>query len=379
MSNKSVQIIHELLLRAGIEINGNNCYDIQIKDQRFYESLLKSAALALGETYMNAWWECEKLDEFFFRLLRADLENIVLADKRFLYSILRDKLRLFFTQFINLQSKSRAKQVGKRHYDLGNDLFQGMLDKRMNYSCAYWKNSTTLNEAQEAKLELICQKLQLQPGMRVLDIGCGWGGFAKYAAEKYRVNIVGITISAEQKKFAEANCRDLPIEIRLQDYRDLNEPFDRICSIGMFEHVGHKNYRTYLNTTYRCLAEGGLFLLHTIGNNISTLLPNEWITKYIFPNGALPSIQQISRHIEGLFVMEDWHNFGADYDKTLMAWHQHFNQHWETLKSQYDEQFYRMWNFYLLASAGAFRARDIQVWQIVLSKKGISGGYTSIR
>jgi len=379
MRNEVVQIIQQLLNKAGIQINGNNPADIHIKDERLYNRLLKSPDLGLGETYMDGWWECNQLDQFFFQLLRADLENIIRRDKRFLHSLLRHKLRSFLTQLFNFQTKSRARQVGRKHYDLGNDLFQAMLDKRMNYSCGYWKNSMTLDEAQEAKLELICQKLQLKPGMRVLDIGCGWGSFAKYAAEKYQVHVVGVTISKQQAAYAKQSCQHLPIEIRLQDYRELNETFDRICSIGMFEHVGHKNYRTFMQVAHRCLAENGLFLLHCIGNNISTTLANEWIAKYIFPNGHLPSIQQISRSFEGLFVMEDWHNFGADYDKTLMAWHYNFKQHWPTLKQHYDERFYRMWTYYLLVSAGAFRARDIQLWQVVLAKNGVLGGYQSLR
>lgn len=378
MHNTSKKIIKKLFEKSGITINGNQPWDIQIQSDNFYNGIWIRPELSLGEGYVNGLWECKKLDEFFHRLLRFNIKNYNRDESLFIYHII-EKLNSLYAHFINLQTKKRAYIVGKRHYDIGNDLYQKMLDKRMNYSCGYWKNCDTLDEAQEAKLELICQKLQLKPGMKVLDIGCGWGSFSKYAAEKYDVSVTGITISEEQKKLAEESCKGLPIKILLQDYRDLDEPFDRICSIGMFEHVGYKNYRTYMKVAARCLKKDGLFLLHTIGNNYTTGLANPWIRKYIFPNGALPSIRQIGKSIEHLFTMEDWHNFGADYDKTLLAWHANFNQHWDSLKHDYDETFRRIWNYYLLSCAGAFRARDIQLWQIVLSKSGLEGGYRSIR
>jgi len=171
----------------------------------------------------------------------------------------------------------------------------------------------------------------------------------------------------------------LPIELRLQDYRDVHETFDHVISLGMFEHVGYKNYRTYMEVASRCLKDDGLFLLHTIGGNMSVTHTDPWIERYIFPNSMLPSLAQIGKAIEKIFVMEDWHNFGADYDKTLMAWFHNFNKHWDTLKGKHGDRFYRMWKFYLLASAGGFRARKNQLWQIVLSKNGVPGGYASIR
>jgi cyclopropane-fatty-acyl-phospholipid synthase len=254
-----------------------------------------------------------------------------------------------------------------------------MLDSRMNYTCGYWKNAQTLDQAQVAKMDLACQKLLLKPGMRLLDIGCGWGAMAKYAAQHYGVSVVGITISEQQAQYAQKNCQDLPVEIRLQDYRDLHEPFDRIVSLGMLEHVGFHNYRAYMQMANRCLTDNGLFLLHTIGSNQSVVTADPWITRYIFPHGMLPSIAQIGTAIEGLFVMEDWHNFGVDYDKTLMAWQHNFSSAWPKLNSLYDENFYRMWNYYLLLCAGGFRARAMQLWQIVLSKNGLPEGYQAPR
>ncbi len=372
-TEKYKSVVQELLSLAGIEINGRNPWDIQVNDERFYKRAVTEAELGLGESYMDGWWDVEKLDEMIFRIVRADLQNKVRRN-------LKIALQLAGFYLINMQARHRAFIIGERHYDLGNDLFQNMLDKRMNYSCAYWKNAANLDEAQENKLELICKKLYLKSGMRVLDIGCGWGAFGKYAAEKYGVEVVGITVSKEQVSLGKELCKGFPVEIRLMDYRDLNEKFDRIVSVGMIEHVGYKNYRTYFEIANKCLNEDGLFLLHTIGEVRSVKNTDAWTHKYIFPNGMLPSIAQLSKAAEGLFVIEDLHNFGADYDKTLLAWYDNFNTNWYKIKEKYGERFYRMWKYFLLSSAGAFRARNKnQLWQIVLSKNGVPGGYISVR
>jgi cyclopropane-fatty-acyl-phospholipid synthase len=254
-----------------------------------------------------------------------------------------------------------------------------MLDTRMVYSCGYWREARTLEAAQEAKLDLICRKLGLKEGDRLLDIGCGWGGLAKFAAERYGATVVGLTVSKEQAALARERCKGLPIEIRVQDYRTLSERFDHIASVGMFEHVGVKNYRTYFEVARRCLKEEGLFLLHTIGGNRSVRSVEPWIGKYIFPGGMLPSVAQIGAGIERLFVMEDWHNFGSYYDTTLLAWWHNFDAAWPALRAKYGERFYRMWKYYLLICAGTFRARHSELWQIVLSPHGVPGGYISVR
>jgi cyclopropane-fatty-acyl-phospholipid synthase len=276
-------------------------------------------------------------------------------------------------------AKSQAYRDGKVHYDLGNDFYQAMLGNNMVYSCGYWKNAATLEEAQVAKLDLVCRKLGLRKGQRVLDIGCGWGGFARYAAMNYGVSVTGITVSREQEHLARELNRGLPVEIRYQDFREVKEVFDHIVSIGMFEHVGYKNYREYMAVVRRSLASNGLFLLHTIGNLNTSINQEPWIAKYIFPNSKLPSIKQIAQAIEGLFVLEDLENFGADYDRTLMVWNQNFENHWQDFRQTYDERFHRMWRYYLLMCSGAFRARYLQLWQLVLSKRGVPDGYRSIR
>jgi len=365
--NQWYRIVSEMLSSADIRINGNRPFDLKVKNTDFYKRVLQEGSLGLGESYMDGWWECERLDIFFQRVLRAGLEDKL--PRHF-----KDTLRIAAARILNLQSRKRAWIVGKEHYDLGNDLFTLMLDPYMQYSCGYWKDATTLEEAQEAKLKMICDKLQLKPGLRLLDIGCGWGGLSEYAARHYGVSVVGVTISAEQQKLAQDRCEGLDVTILLQDYRDLNDQFDRRVSVGMFEHVGPKNYQTYFNVAKRNIKPDGIFLLHTIGSNKTDLSVDPWIDKYIFPNGCLPSIQQIAHTSESLFVMEDWHNIGADYDRTLMAWHARFHQHWPPLAERYGDRFHRMFTYYLNACAGAFRARDIQLWQVVFSPQGVDGG-----
>ncbi|WP_047708509.1 cyclopropane fatty acyl phospholipid synthase [Plesiomonas sp. ZOR0011] len=361
------RIATELLDKAGIMINGPRPFDMRIKHPDTLMRILQEGSLGLGESYMDGWWECDRLDVFFDKVLTAKLDQQ-------LPSHLKDILRIARARIFNMQTRHRAWQVGKEHYDLGNDLFNAMLDPNMQYSCAYWKDADTLADAQVAKLKMICEKLQLQPGMEVLDIGCGWGGLAAYMAKEYGVSVVGVTISKEQQQLAQKRCEGLPVQIMLQDYRDLNEEFDRIVSVGMFEHVGPKNYRTYFNVVNRCLKKDGLFLLHCIGSNTSGVKADAWISKYIFPNGCLPSIRQIADEAEGHLIMEDWHNFGADYDKTLMAWDENFVRAWDSIKDNYSPRFYRMFRYYLNACAGAFRARDIQLWQVLFSHSGLRGG-----
>jgi cyclopropane-fatty-acyl-phospholipid synthase len=373
------ETIKALLLSAGIELNGTGEADIQVNNPDFYKLVLQKGALGLGESYMGGWWDAKKPDEFIHRALKASLDEKIMSWKLLPY-ILRAKL-------INSGRRSKAFEIGIRHYDLGNTLFQKMLDKRMVYSCGYWKDARNLDEAQEAKLDLICRKLYLKPGMKVLDVGCGWGSFCKYAAENYSVEVVGITVSKEQVALGKEFCKGLNVDILFKDYRELNTGsaigegnlFDRVVSVGMIEHVGYKNYRVFMETIHRMLKDDGLFLLQTIGNNKSVVSSDPWTDKYIFPNSMLPSIKQIGSSIEDFFVMEDWHNFSDYYDKTLMAWFENFDNSWNSIKSQYDDKFYRMWKFYLLSEAGAFRARRNQLWQILLSKGGIPGGYKSIR
>ena len=363
--------IESLLDVAGIRIDGDAPSDIRVHDDRLYARVLTHGSLGLGEAYMDGWWDTPDLVGMLSRLLAAHVEE---QAGRF------DNLRLWLIASLwNVQRGRHAYEVGERHYDLGNDLFEAMLGKRLVYSCGYWREARDLDAAQEAKLDLVCRKLGLEPGMRVLDIGCGWGEALKFAAERYGVTGVGVTVSQEQADYARTLCEGLPIEIRLQDYRALDERFDRVWSIGMFEHVGLKNYATYFDVVRRCLAPDGLSLLHSIGSERSGNHTDPWIERYIFPNSMLPSAAQIATAAEGRQLIEDWHNFGADYEPTLLAWQANFEAAWPRLAERYGERFRRMWLFYLAASAASFRTRRNQLWQIVMSSHGVPGGYRAPR
>ena len=361
-------VVEQAAAFAGIAVNGTNPWDLIVHNEAFYNRVLKDQSLGLGESYMAGWWDSPALDQFFFHLLRGNVETQLKPTWTMGWAVVKAKL-------FNHQTKSKSLEVIAQHYQLGDDLYQNMLDETMTYSCGYWKNASSLAEAQKAKYDLIARKLNFQKGMRVLDIGCGWGGFAKYAAENYGVQVVAITLSEHQAAYARKVCANLPVEVRIQDYREMTETFDRIVEIGMFEHVGQKNYRAFMEMAHRCLTKDGLLMLHTIGCNTSCLTADAWVDRYIFPNGRLPSIAQIGSAIEGLFIMEDWHNFSADYDKTLMAWFANFDRNWHKIENLYSPTFYRMWKYYLLSFAGSFRARRLQLWQVVLAKEGVLGGY----
>ena len=358
------EIVETLLQEAGISTSGNNPYDISIHNEEFYPRLLCDGALGLGESYMDGWWDCEAIDQLLDKARRAALHERMRGNgTKVAWHYLKSKV-------LNLQNCSRAFQVAEKHYDVGNDLYEFMLGKTMAYTSAYWREADTLDEAQEAKLDLVCRKLNLEPGMTVLELGCGFGSFAIYAAKNYGVSVKGVTVSKEQVKWAQKQSKGLPVKIELADYRNVTGTYDRVISIGVMEHVGYKNYRSYMETVYRTLKNDGIAFIHTIGGNRSVTAADAWTSKYIFPNGMIPSVTQLAEAMESLFVMEDWHNFGPDYDRTLMAWHENFERAWPQLRDNYGQRFYRMWRFYLLSCAGSFRSRLLQLWQIVLTKQG---------
>ena len=365
------RMVEQLLGETDIRIDGDRPWDVRVLDGRLYRRVLSGGTLGLGEAYMDGWWECDAIDQMVDRAQRggsARRFSSPLATARRLDALVR-----------NRQTRERAREVGRHHYDVGNDLYERMLDRRMVYSCGYWRSAADLDAAQEAKLTLVADKLGLEPGMRVLDIGCGWGGAAAFLAQERGCDVVAITISEQQAALARERCADLPVEIRLQDYRDVDEPFDRVYSIGMFEHVGFKNYEAYFEVCRRCLRDpDGLTLLHTIGGSRSTHVTDPWIERYIFPNSMLPSAAQITRAAEGTLELQDWQNFGADYAPTLMAWHANVDAAWAELPG-YDERFRRMWRFYLLSSAGTFRSGNLQLWQVVFSRQGLTDAYRGVR
>ncbi len=368
--NKSERYVRELLRAADINVGGSRPHDIRVNNPEFYTRVLRDGSLGFGESYMDGQWDADVLDEALKRVLLAKLD--VIARKNIPLVLHTAKAKL-----LNLQNKMRAFQVGEQHYDIGNELYTGMLDNSMAYTCAYWRDGArTLEEAQTAKLDLVCRKLNLKEGMRVLELGCGWGGFAKHAAENYGVSVVGFTVSKEQASFASEWTKHLPVEIRMQDYREARGTYDAVVSIGLMEHIGPKNYRSYMELVDRCLAPGGVALVHTIAGNRAVDIIEPWFEKYIFPNAVLPTIGNLSSAFDDLFVCEDVHNIGPDYDLTLMAWNRNFNEIWPTLSKQnpskYNERFYRMWTFYLLCSAAGFRTRYTQLFQLVLTRAGTS-------
>ncbi|MDE1981706.1 MAG: cyclopropane fatty acyl phospholipid synthase [Betaproteobacteria bacterium] len=374
-SDRVLGQIQALLEPAGVRLNGSHPWDPQIhRPDAFHQKLFSRWSLGLGESYMDGDWDCERLDEFFNRVLWARVDQKVPPGLR-----LKITLEVLRSRLTNRQSRDRAFQVGERHYDVGNDLFEAMLDSRMIYSCGYWARAATLEQAQRDKLELICRKLELKPGETLLDVGCGWGGLARYAAENYQVAVLGITVSKEQQHLAQARCEGLPVTIRLCDYRDLTGSFDKIVSVGMFEHVGPRNYRTYFDAALRLLKPEGLFLLHTIGSAATVPTTDSWIDRYIFPNGHLPSLPEITHPFHDELQLEDWHNFGHDYDRTLMAWHERFEAAWPQLAPRYGERFGRMWRYYLLCCAGLFRSGEGRLWQLVLSRRGRRAEYRAPR
>ena len=367
-------VVRRLASQMGITINGDAASDIQVHDHRFFARVLAHGSLGLGESYMEGWWDCDDLAQLHFLIGRYDVHAAWKPSWRLLPEIAKSRLA-------NLQSQRRSGIVAKRHYDITVDVYRHMTDKWMTLSCGYWKDARTLLEAQEAKLDLICRKIGLSRGDRVLDIGCGFGSFVRYAAEHYDCHVTGINVSAEQVKVARELCRGLPAVIHHCDYRQMavfngDGPFDKVVSAGMFEHVGLQNHRTYMKVVHHCLREGGSFLLHTIGSNISSFHNDLWFDKYIFPNALVPSLKQIVSAAEAVFVVEDCHNFGPDYAQTLRYWFENFDATWTAPRS---EPFYRMWKYFLLAGEGGFRARQKQLWQVVLSKGGLREDYRRAR
>lgn len=355
------RFIRELLENAGIEIGGRAPHDIVVHDPRFFAWVARDGALGLGEAYVHGLWDSPAVDQTITRFHQAKLSHVIRNNWKYAAAVIKAKL-------LNLQSRDRSFRMGEHHYDIGNDLYRAMLDKRMIYTCGYWRDAKNLDEAQEAKLDLVCRKLGLRSGMRVLDLGCGWGGFAKYAAENYGVEVTGFSVSKEQVALGRELCAGLPVDLRLDDYRNARGRYDRVVSIGIMEHVGYKNYRTYMEVVDRCLAPGGVSLIHTIGSHTTDSVPDTWTQKYVFPNSHLPSLAQLARAMEGLFTLADLHSLCSHYDPTLMAWYRNFTAAWSALKTKYTDQFYRIWTYYLLMSAAAFRARYINLFQIVMTR-----------
>ena len=372
MSQIARNFVSKLLDQAGVFINGNRPWDIQVHKERFYGRTLRGS-LGFGESYMDGDWDVESIDGLFRRIIRM---NVTHSPMVLLNRVLLDAR----SRLTNLQTRHGSRAIAEAHYDLDHRLYERFLGPYNQYTCCFYHRAETLEEAEVEKLEMVCNKLDLQEGDRVLDIGCGWGGFAKYAAETRGCHVTGISISTEQIAYARKYTRGLPVEIIECDYRDLLQKFqpghfDKIVIIGMIEHVGYKNYRRIFEIVRQVLKDKGLFLLHTIGNSCITRVVDPWIEKHIFRNSMAPAMAQLARSLEGLFVVQDWENYGHYYASTLAHWQERFEKNWSDIAAiptsrPFDERFRRMFNYYFLSCKAGFETEHIFLWHLVMSKEG---------
>lgn len=360
-----------ILSEAGVPVNSPEPWSIHVKNERLWDRVVSQHELGLGESYVDGWWECQSVDQMLTKLLTVKAAARLTPSLSVVFSALKSNI-------LNMQTKARAAENAKHHYNIGNNLYERMLDSEMAYSCGYWKEAKNLDQAQLSKFDLICRKLKLEKGMTLLDIGSGWGGFLRYAVKNYGVHATGISPADQQILLAKERSSGLNIDFYQMDYRDFTGRFDRVVSVGMMEHVGPKNFRDFFEKCDELLAPNGIMLHHLISGTRAQNKTDGFFNRYIFPGGVIPSPSQITKAAEGLFILEDVHNFGLDYDKTLMAWHKNINKRWEEIP-EYDMRFKRMWNYYLLASAAGFRSRGLNLNQYVFRKEGILEPYIPVR
>ena len=345
---------------------------LKILDKSLHWKLLINPDLYLGEGYMNGSIVIENgsLTEF----LDIAIKNIGRDPTNKITNILSRFRRVYryITNF-NLIGKSKANVA--HHYDISEKFYDLFLDEKRQYSCAYFKNENdTLEVAQNNKIDHIIKKLNLKPNQKILDIGCGWGTLALDIAKKTQCEVVGITLSENQLKYAKQKAKEMnlenQVEFRLADYRQINEKFDRVVSVGMFEHVGRKFYSKYFNKVFNFLNEDGVALIHTIGSVNPPRGSQPWITKYIFPGGYTPSLSEVSLPIEksGL-IISDLEVLRNHYEHTLRHWKERFISKKGQVLDMFDEKFFRMWEFYLVGCEMAFKWSDQVVFQFQLTKK----------
>jgi len=353
--------LDSILSRAGVSINGNQPWDITVIDNRFYGHVLANGSLGLGESYMRQYWSTQDLEELFYRLVSSGMEEV---GNRIPGRI----ISRIFSRGLNRQTTHKSKKNAEHHYNLGNSLFFNFLGKYKNYSCGYYKEAETLDEAQLAKLHRLCELLELKKGDRLLDVGGGWGEFAKFAADNYGCHVTSINIAEEQIKHARQYCRDANVDIVKCDYRNMTGSFNKIAVIAMFTHVGHKNYRQFMETMSRILEPGGKMIMETVGGHRSKTRCEPWTDKYIFPGGLIPSLDQIDQSIKGLFLRDSLEEFGDDYVLTLREWHSNFKRAWPKLSEEYSNSMRLMFEYFFLSVAGDFRAKDLLHYHIEFSK-----------
>ena len=348
-----------------------NPIQIRLLDKSLNYKLLLNPDLYFGEAYTNGSLIIENgsLTDF----LEIAFKNIGRSDIN-LYSKIFNKIKGTYRYFTNFNRIVNSKKNVSHHYDISEKLYDLFLDKKRQYSCAYFKNENdSLDDAQTNKIDHIIKKLNIKPNQRVLDIGSGWGSLAIDIAKKTNASVTGITLSKNQFDYSNKKVKEMnlgnQVDFKLIDYRQLNEKFDRIVSVGMFEHVGRKFYKTYFNQVSKLLKEDGISLIHTIGSVNSPRDPQPWITKYIFPGGYTPSLSEIAGPIEksGL-IISDMEVLRMHYSHTLRHWKERFLSKKQEVLEMFDEKFMRMWEFYLASCEMAFKWGDQVVFQLQLTK-----------
>jgi len=351
------------LTRAGVTVNGPNPWDIRVLDNRLFRRVVGTRELGFGDSYVEGWWECDRIDELVTRILRTGIKRILPPGISGLTLAARSVIT-------NTQGSERAGDNATAHYGQHDALLRLILGEPLVYSCADWRDATDLADAQHAKIDRLASKLQLRPGMRVLDIGCGWGATADYLSTRHGVIVVGITPVAAQATHAARHHRHSDVSFVTTDFSNFTspKPFDRIYSVGMVEHVGPKNLKPFFRHCQDLLVDDGIMFHQTIGRRTPRASTDAWIDRRIFPGGAIPSVQQLSRAWSAGWVLEDFENLGPDYDRTLMAWLGLLEGKKDQVLDQFGEEMYRTFRFYFQYCAGAFRARELQLWQLVLTK-----------
>jgi cyclopropane-fatty-acyl-phospholipid synthase len=349
--------VRDLLARAGVAVDGGRPWDIRVANPAFYRRALDGGSLAVGEAYADGWWEAERLDEFFHRVFKAGLHERLAPSPWSGWRSLAGRL-------FGRRGRTHAPEA------LGSDVFRAMLGRRMSGACAYWKDARALDDADEAALELACRKLELKAGMSVLDMGSGWGAFARYAAERHGVSVVGVDISQERVQLARELCKGLPVALRVQDYEEVRGRFDRVVSLGLMEHAGAGSCRAVMAAAARCLKADGVALIHTAARNRAAGPRERWPAAGVLLEDGAPALSRLAAAAEGLFVIEDVHNLGTHYAPTLLAWHENLARRWPGLSGRYGDRLYRTLTFGLLSTAGRFRARQGQLYQIVMTRPG---------
>lgn len=349
-----------LLREANIEPNGASPWDPQIKDERFYRTVLLRGSVGLGDAYLNGWWECADISGFILRIIKSGIHLRVPRVDIFLR-------RLRFG-LIDAQNRIRSKRVAELHYDEDPYIFEVMLGSTNSYTCARWKGVITLDAAQQQKMDLLCKKAGLSSGMTVLDIGSGWGGFLAYAAERYQVRGIGLTISKTQLDYARKRYGNLPVEFRLQDYRDFVGGVDAVVSICVIEHVGSDHYREYFQKVRETLTrEDGFFAMQCILACDTQARMDPWTEKHIFPNGILPTLERIENAVEGILHIVDREFFRDDYVRTFSAWYENLVRNKNAIIARCGVRYFRKYEYYLCLYIAGFGSGRIDVGQFVLS------------